>query len=351
MIPTASSAAGLRSSVPHHQAPPADRLLKLLASDDRFEVWAARRLLERMPEAEWGKPPCSLPPTIACLRTVRWLCLPRIPHARRLIRCAGGLAQTDAGFCFRPRLCGDAAGLPGGAILQGELKPEEAPGLRRQLAEEFPAGNSFMNRELARLLIYLQEDSLIPRYLAYLRSNAPDVDKLHVALHLHFLEAGWTPAERMELFEYYELANRKKGGGSYARYIINAARDVAQQLGEERCVLSSVKAMRNAGTLRWPPCIAFPRRWTTRCANHRTARWSPGKQNGRFRAAAEGRAHCCALPQWRRRITGLSPQNLGPRSRTPASGFGWPRAASRWRKLGLFGPQFGRARTGGPQKK
>lgn len=228
------------------QAPPADRLLKLLVSDDRFEVWAARRLLERMPEAEWRA--AVLASTNHRLLAHGSLALLTAHPTRKnaldvleaLLKQMQGFV-SDRDFVEMLRVCQVA-------LLQGELKPEEAPGLRRQLAEEFPAGNSFMNRELARLLIYLQEHSLIPRYLAYLRSDAPDVDKLHVALHLRFLESGWTPAERMELFEYYELANRKKGGGSYARYIINAARDVAQQLGDEevRLVLSKGEEMPNA---------------------------------------------------------------------------------------------------------
>ena len=35
------------------QAPPLDKVLTLLASDDRFEAWAARRILERMTVDEW----------------------------------------------------------------------------------------------------------------------------------------------------------------------------------------------------------------------------------------------------------------------------------------------------------
>src|SRR5206468_11813130 len=35
------------------QAPPLDKVLTLLASDDRFEAWAARRILERMNVDDW----------------------------------------------------------------------------------------------------------------------------------------------------------------------------------------------------------------------------------------------------------------------------------------------------------
>jgi putative heme-binding domain-containing protein len=119
------------------------------------------------------------------------------------------------------------------AIARGELAPDEIPGLRRQLAEEFPAGEPTMNRELVRLLAYLQESSILDRYLAYLKSNASEADKLHVAMHLRFIESGWTATQRLALLDYYEEANRRKGGASYARYVINATRDFCKGLSEE----------------------------------------------------------------------------------------------------------------------
>ena len=35
------------------------------------------------------------------------------------------------------------------------------------------------------------------------------------------------------MLEFYEDANKHKGGGSYARYIINVTRDFCQQLSED----------------------------------------------------------------------------------------------------------------------
>jgi putative heme-binding domain-containing protein len=134
------------------------------------------------------------------------------------------------------------------AIIRGELAPDDVPTLKRQLADEFPSGEPRMNRELIRLLVYLQESSIIDRYLAYLKSDAPDADRLHAALHLRFLEQGWTPAQRLEILSFYEDANKRKGGGSYARYIINVTRDFCQQLSEEesRLVLEQGEKWPNA---------------------------------------------------------------------------------------------------------
>ena len=41
----------------------------------------------------------------------------------------------------------------------------------------------------------------------------------------------------MELLQFYEAANSQKGGGSYARYVINATRDFTKQFDEEEAKL------------------------------------------------------------------------------------------------------------------
>src|SRR6185369_2346020 len=129
------------------------------------------------------------------------------------------------------------------------IAPDDVPALKRQLADEFPSGDSLMNRELIRVLAALQEDTIIDRYLTYLKSDAPEVDRLHAAMYLRFIEGGWTPEQRIDLLAFYEDANKKKGGGSYARYIINVTRDFCQQLSEEesRLVLAQGHKWPNAG--------------------------------------------------------------------------------------------------------
>src|SRR5439155_5485744 len=77
---------------------------------------------------------------------------------------------------------------------------------------------------------------------------ASDSDKLHLAMYLRFVESDWTPAQRLDLLAFYEDANKHKKGGSYARYVINATRDVCQQLTEEesRLVLAQGQKWPNA---------------------------------------------------------------------------------------------------------
>ncbi|MEX2174245.1 MAG: HEAT repeat domain-containing protein [Pirellulaceae bacterium] len=220
-------------------APPLDKILKLLASDDRFEAWAARRLLERMPVEEWSEKVLNATDQRVLIQGSLALMVahPTRDNALAVLQQTSKSMEkfvSDKNFIDMLRVMQVA-------IVRAELTPDEIPGLKRQLGEEFPAGDPLMNRELTRLLVYLQESSIIDRYLAYLKSGAADIDKLHVALHLRFLESDWTSDQRLTLLGYYEEANKRKGGGSYARYIINATRDFCRGLNEEESRLVLAK--------------------------------------------------------------------------------------------------------------
>ncbi|QDU25222.1 Cytochrome c [Anatilimnocola aggregata] len=228
------------------QAPPVDKLLKMLASDDRFEAWSARRLLERMPVVAWKKRVLDGEGHRLLIQGGLALMIahPSKEHGLEVLQKVQKHMQqfvSDGDFI-------DLLRLTQVALHQGEVPPEEVPALRTLLAEEFPSGEPTMNRELIRLLTAMQETSITPRYLEYLKSGVTDADKLHMAMHLRFVEAGWTAEQRLELLTFYEAANNKKGGGSYARYIIAATRDFAKTMSEQesRLVLAQGTDMPNA---------------------------------------------------------------------------------------------------------
>jgi putative heme-binding domain-containing protein len=133
------------------------------------------------------------------------------------------------------------------ALLRGGFTPADAPDVRTQLALEYPSSDTIMNRELVRLLAYLQADSALDRFLKQLQSQSVDqADKLHVAFHLRYLNSGWTPEQKFQLLEFFDEAERFEGGGSLAGYVRNVARDFARSLtpDEARQVL--------AQGARWP---------------------------------------------------------------------------------------------------
>jgi putative heme-binding domain-containing protein len=226
------------------QAPPVDKVLTLLASDDRYEAWAARRILERMPVEDWRDRVLQAKNHRLLIQGGLALMIshPNADNAQAVLEQVSRAMTTfvsDRDFL-------DIMRLVQVSLSRGKLNPDDIPALKQQLADEFPSGDSLMNRELIRLLAFSQEDAIIDRYLTYLKSDAPEVDRLHAAMYLRFIENGWTPEQRLDLLAFYEDANKKKGGGSYARYIINVTRDFCQSLTEEESRLVLAQGMK------WP---------------------------------------------------------------------------------------------------
>ena len=140
------------------------------------------------------------------------------------------------------------------ALHVGAIPPGEVPApLRKQLSQEYPAltsgnadGARHINRELVRLLVYLQDETVASRFVEQLRSNEPMEEKLHLACTARFLARGWTTEQRLEVLDFYEKARAIEGGHSLSRYVDNIARDfVATFTAEEQDAVL-------AKATRWP---------------------------------------------------------------------------------------------------
>lgn len=229
-----------------NQTAPLSSLKTALASDDRFESWAARRLLERVPADQWQADLLKTDNHRLLINGTLALAIAR-PEKDVSLLSIQALADAMAKF-VSDRDFVDMLRVIQVAMHRANIEPAEVRGLAKQLKEEFPAGDSHINRELIRILVYLQESSINDRYLAYLRGDAPEIDRAHVGLHLRFLKEGWTPDQRLELLEFYETAQQMKAGTAFTRYVINVTRDFAAGLNEEesRLVLAQGSLWPNA---------------------------------------------------------------------------------------------------------
>jgi putative heme-binding domain-containing protein len=221
-------------------------LKPLLASDDRYEAWAARRLLERMPAGDWQE---------EILKSENQRVLINGTLALATVGCEAetgkqaiaALSKAMSEFVSDTDFV-DMLRVVEVVLHRTGLARADVPELATQLKEEFPAGESHINRELIRILVYLQESSILDRYLAYLKSDAPEIDRMHIGLYLRYLQEGWTPDDRLALLEFYESAQGIKAGSAFTRYVINVTRDFARGLSEEesRLVLEQGSSWPNA---------------------------------------------------------------------------------------------------------
>ncbi len=221
-----------------------DSLVALLGDANRFVAWSARRALQRLPVESWqpqvlaakqarvftggaaGLLPLDVEPATA--KAV-------VERSREFLK--GYLADEDFIDLLRVMEL---------ALLHGKLTGEDVPELRADLANEYPASEPRMNRELVRLLCYLQESTIIPRLVAELKSNISDTEKLHLVFSARFLKSGWTTEQKLAVLEYFEQARSLDGGHSMSGYIENVSRDFFTTFtdAERQTVL--------ADGIRWP---------------------------------------------------------------------------------------------------
>ncbi len=190
-----------------------DDLLPLLAEDDRTLAFVARRVLERMPTSVWRDDVLSSPDTRISIVGMLGLINadPTEPTALAVLERSSELMKeflSDADFIDTLRLCQVA-------MHRGKVDPNTVAALRKQIAEEFPAGESRMNHELIRLCAYLQADGVAERALAYISdAENAEVDRTLVAMYLQFLSHDWNGAAAIPDPEVL----RKRGGRRLDRF-------------------------------------------------------------------------------------------------------------------------------------
>jgi putative membrane-bound dehydrogenase-like protein len=210
----------------------------ILVSDDRAEAWAARRLLERIPTEQWRDSVLTSENLRLFIHGSMALLIvePNETNAREVI---GRFQELSEGFVSDGDFA-DMLRVVQVALQQGDIDPDSLPELGSSLGDEFPSGDSTINRELIRLLAYLQVSEPMDRYLAYLKSEAKAVDRLHLAMHLSFLNEGWKDGKRLELLEFLQKEAKQATGRSFKEYIANIQTDIAKSMSEEdgRAVLA-----------------------------------------------------------------------------------------------------------------
>ena len=190
-------------------AAPVEKLLKLIAEENRFVAWEARRALEELPRDEWQSlvlsstnPRVFIQGAVALevLDADRDTCASILDGCRKWL--ASDLSDDNLLDILR------IAEL---ALQRGAFKPDEQVALRKAISPRFPSDDARLNRELVRVLVMLQDPTLAPRVVAHLQGRAPIEERIQAAMVARHLQPGWTPELRSGLLEFYALARRARG--------------------------------------------------------------------------------------------------------------------------------------------
>jgi putative heme-binding domain-containing protein len=144
-------------------------------------------------------------------------------------------------------------------------KPDDAD--RKTLVAKFdalyPAADDFLNRELCNLLVYLESPTVVTKTINLMQQdnapsaqdkdlagllqrndeyarpiramlgNQPDRQKIHYALALRNVKAGWTVDERRAYFAFLRAAANLSGGKSFAGFLRNIDREAFENASAE----------------------------------------------------------------------------------------------------------------------
>ena len=222
------------SLVRSRQTGPAGKLVELLGDSHRFVSWAARRALERVPRDRWQQQVLKTDNRRVFVvgATALLVVEPSRQVVDAILERGSELMQefiSDEDFVALLRVIQVA-------LIRGNVHGDDVPALRRKLAEDYPSLEPRMNRELLKLLVYLDEPRIVDRILNELeRTDNPIEEKLHAAFYARFVERGWSIEQKLELLRFHEYAHTLPGGHSFSRYVDNVRRDfVSAMSADER---------------------------------------------------------------------------------------------------------------------
>ncbi len=121
------------------------------------------------------------------------------------------------------------------AFIRQVPDPEARAVATEKLNPLFPVESQFVNRELCRLLIYLEAPGIVERAMEQLKAALTQEEQLFYAFLLRNAQGGWTPDLRQEYFSWLNLAeNKYRGGNSFAKFIQQIRADAVEKLDDEQ---------------------------------------------------------------------------------------------------------------------
>ncbi len=218
------------------ELPSSQRLLPslttMLASPDRRLAWSARRLLERLPEEDWQSSLLAHGDQRVRLQAGLALAIaaPTTENGRAIL----AMSRTMLAGFVSDRNYADLLRLLQVTLHRCELPEDELTKLSAVLVADFPVAEPVLNRELFRLLTYLNAEEAVPIAIGLLQSDAELSERMHIAMHLASFKRNWTAAERHAIVKFFEETQSSDSGSSVPLYVMNITRELCRDLPLEQ---------------------------------------------------------------------------------------------------------------------
>lgn len=174
-----------------------------LGSRDRFVRYAARLALESQELEQWKERALSETDTTTALHAL--LALARVGGPGTKVELWRALARFPFGSLSEPDKLIKLRVLQLGLLRQGQLDDGTAAkaATLAELNSHYPAATWPLNRELCRLLLYLDAPGVVARTLDLLETAPMQEEQFHYVAQLRNVRRGWTVADRRRYFEWW----------------------------------------------------------------------------------------------------------------------------------------------------
>ncbi len=116
------------------------------------------------------------------------------------------------------------------AIRLGGIDGEQAEPILAKLRDKFPTGDNGVDRELAQILVYLEDPSATAKIVKAMKSSPSQENQIHYAMTLRNARNGWNPDLHRQYFSWFNEIQSARGGMSFGGFIDNIRKAALQRV-------------------------------------------------------------------------------------------------------------------------
>ena len=219
-----------------------------LGHADRTIRFAARIAIEHQPVATWQDRALKETSSVDAKLTAL-LALTRCGSKDLQMSIVESMSQ------LKPEQLTESQFLSSGRVLglcfirMGEPDRETANEISRVLNGFYPSKSPAVNRELCRMLVYLNDSEVAAKTLELLAKAPSQEEQIHYVYCLRALKEHWTLSQRKEFFQWFVNTTTHRGGHSFSGFIKNIRQEAIDRLTDaEKAELKDVLEAQPTGT-------------------------------------------------------------------------------------------------------
>ncbi|MGY8769619.1 MAG: c-type cytochrome [Pirellulales bacterium] len=218
-----------------------------LRSDDRAIRYAARVALENKPLDAWRIKAFADKNTNTILQTMTALC--RAGDKTDQGGVLGKLNSLPMARMSEEQLV-DALRVYSLAYIRlgGKQNKLINDSVAKHLSPFYPSESELVNRELCRVLVYLEDPTVVTKTMKLLTQSQTQQDQMFYAFVLRNAKQGWSMPQLRSYFSWMNVAGTKYRGGASFKAFVNQIRDDAKSLLDEKQITALTEVIEGKET-------------------------------------------------------------------------------------------------------